>query len=96
MTKNEFIAQCVPYDTWKLNHDIRIKECFENMKDFFDIEGFLNKYENIKADRKVLETILYDAFENNNYDEYERDDQIARMLYVPLEEIMEFEKWNGE
>ena len=45
MTKNEFIAQCVPYDTWKLNHDIRIKKSFENMKEFFDIDGFLNKYE---------------------------------------------------
>ena len=96
MTKAEFIAQCIPYEEWKANHDACIKECFEHMRKWFDVDAFLNKYEGIKADRKVLETILYDAFENNNYDEYERDDQIARMLYIPLEEIMEFEKWNGE
>lgn len=96
MTKNEFIAQCIPYDIWKENHDACIIECFKNMEKWFDVEGFLNKYEKIKADRKVLETILYDAFENNNYEEYERDDQIARMLYIPIEEVMEFEKWEGK
>ncbi len=96
MTKNEFIERCVPYDIWKIKHDAYIAECFKNMEKYFDIKGFLNKYEGVKADRKVLETILYDAFENNNYEEYERDDQIARMLYIPIEEVMKFEKWEGK
>ena len=96
MTKAEFIAECMPYEEWKAKHDANIKKCFDEMKEYFDIDGFIRKYEGIKANRRVLETILYDAFENHNYQDYERDSEIARMLCTPLEDVMEFEKWDGE
>lgn len=96
MTKQEFIEDCVPFDEWKTKHDNNIKRCFDEMSEYWDIEGFLMKYAGIKASREVLETILYDAFEANNYEDYERDDYISRMLCIPLKEIMAFEKYDGK
>lgn len=95
MTKQEFLDNCRPFAEWKSKHDRLVKECFDQMSEWWDIDGFLKKYSGVKAEREVLETILYDAFEDHNHEPFERDDHISRLLCVPLEEVMEFEKWDG-
>ncbi len=96
MTKEEFLSDILSHDKWLKEHKLYVKEALKGLRPYFEVERFLDNYKTV-ASRYVLETILADAFMDNNYELGELENKLARLLCVPFADIVEYRTdlfWN--
>ncbi len=89
MTKADYLKDVMPHDKWLRKHKEYVANALKKMQEYFDCEGFIKSHED-RACREVIESILADSFENNNYQLGELESALARMLCIPYKEVAEY------
>lgn len=89
MTKEEYIADAMPFGMWSVNHAKYVENALTGLREYFDVERFVEDHKD-KACKDVIECILADAYENNNCSLYELENDIGRLLYISFEEIVDY------
>lgn len=89
MTKQEYLKGITPHEEWLKSHNKYIDETIKEMKDYFDVDRFIEDNMEL-ASAVVILNILADAFNNNNYQLGELEDDIARFFSLPYENVVEY------
>lgn len=89
MTREDIVKNAIRNEEWKRNHEKYIKDGLNGMDGYFDYKRFFNDYKH-KADTEVMETIIVDAFNNDNYVIGEFEDQVARVLGIEYNDVFNY------
>lgn len=97
MTYEDLFNKELPHEVWLVEHVQYIQEEISKCNVYFDSEAFIQAHKKL-ASPDVLKNIIVDAYANNNYDTGEFENQIARMLNIPMSEVLSYrtERWHWE
>ncbi len=89
MTREDIIKDAVPFEEWKRSHEKYIKDGLDGMDGYFDYKRFFNDYKH-KASVEVMESIIVDAFNDDNYQIGEFEDKVARILCIKYDDVFNY------
>lgn len=88
LTKKEYF-DAIPYETWLIKHKKYIDNALKQLQPYFNYEQFVSDYSN-KVSELVIKSILADAIYDNNNDESELENYIARMFCIPYKKVLSY------
>lgn len=94
MTRQDYINDYIDaysgdHDEWLLEHKKYIEEGMAQLSEYFEADRFIEAYERV-ASKELLETLLVDAWYNNNYESGEFENHLARYMSAPIKNICTF------
>ncbi len=89
MTKKEYLSDVIPYDVWICSHEEYVKKALCSMKAYFRVDDFVRNYKTC-ASETILKNILADSWENFNYQLGEFENNVARLISIPYEDVVEY------
>lgn len=89
MTKEEYLKDIISHEEWLVQHKKYVQKALDKLKPYFEVDRFIEDYKEY-ANKQVIECILADSYENNNYDLGELENNIARILCIPYADVVEY------
>lgn len=88
MIDKQWVLNMHSHPTWRDNQEY-IDEATNELKEYFNVEKFITDHEYI-AQKQVIETLIADAWNDANDMIGELDYTLARILSIPLEEVLDY------
>lgn len=89
MTKEEYLQGVMPHEEWLKIHYKYVDESLDLLRPYFEVDRFINDYLG-RASMLVIRNILADTYHNNNYELGELENNLARLLCIPYEDVVEY------